>query len=135
MSGFAWNPVTKLFKAEPEVWKQLIQEKPIASRWIRTPINNYDKLFELYGEFRATGEGVASAFERIERWDMRSPAFDIDLNNMSGDDEVDSHGTTSSKGTKRKAPMRDVSANQFEVMAVKMSRMASGIEKGNVIVE
>ncbi|CAL1408274.1 unnamed protein product [Linum trigynum] len=100
---------------------------------------------------------------------MRSPAFDIDLNNMSGEDEgmnayipspftpregtnayssngrssftldpppsVDSHGTTSSKGTKRKAPMRDVSANQFEVMAVNMSRMASGIEKGDVIVE
>ncbi|CAL1388532.1 unnamed protein product [Linum trigynum] len=169
MSGFAWNPVTKLFEAEPEVWKQLIQEKPNASRWIRTPINNYDKLFELYGEFRATGEGAASAFERIERWNMRSPAFDIDLNNMSGDDEgmnayipspftpregtnayssdgrssftpdpppsVDSHGTTSSKGTKRKAPMVDVSANQFEVMAVNMSRMASGIEKGNVIAE
>ncbi|CAI0425131.1 unnamed protein product, partial [Linum tenue] len=39
------------------------------------------------------------------------------------------------KGTKRKAPMGDVSTNQFEVMAVNMSRMASGIEKGNVIVE
>ncbi|CAI0385739.1 unnamed protein product [Linum tenue] len=100
---------------------------------------------------------------------MRTPTFDIDLNNMSGDDEgmnayipspftpregtnayssdarssftpdpppsVDSHGTTSSKGTKRKAPMGDLSTNQLEVMDVNMSIMTSSIEKGNVIAE
>ncbi|CAL1402175.1 unnamed protein product [Linum trigynum] len=168
-SGFAWSPVTKMFTAEPEVWERLIEENPSASKWIRTPINNYGKMFELYGEHRATGDGAASAFERIDRWNMRNSSFNIDLNDISEDDEgmnaytpspftpregtnayssdgrsaftpdpspsVDSHGTASSKGKKRKATMGDVSVNELEVMSTNMSRMAAGIEMGNMIAE
>ncbi|KAF2286563.1 hypothetical protein GH714_017681 [Hevea brasiliensis] len=65
LSGFAWNPVTKLFEATFDVWEQLIQEKPEARKWMQTPINNYDKLYELYGNQRATGEYAESAREKV----------------------------------------------------------------------
>ncbi|CAL1388264.1 unnamed protein product [Linum trigynum] len=95
MSGFAWNPETKLFEAEREVWERLCEEKPNAKQWIRKPINNYDKLFELYGEHRAMGNGAASAFEKLDRWNMRAPTSDINLADLPENlEDVDDEGAT-----------------------------------------
>lgn len=41
---------------------------------MRTSINNYDKLYELYGEQRATGEYA------VRRWQRESNSSQIDLN-------------------------------------------------------
>ncbi|XP_065864401.1 uncharacterized protein [Euphorbia lathyris] len=54
MSGFAWNPMTEMWSAEPEVWKQLIEANPKAQEWMNKRIRNYAKLAELYGQDRAT---------------------------------------------------------------------------------
>ncbi|CAI0462704.1 unnamed protein product [Linum tenue] len=95
MSGFAWNPETKLFEAEREVWERLCEEKPNAKQWIRKPINNYDKLFELYGEHKAMGNGGASAFEKLDRWNMRAPTSDINLADLPENlEDVDDEVTT-----------------------------------------
>ncbi|RYQ88888.1 hypothetical protein Ahy_B09g095814 isoform E [Arachis hypogaea] len=32
LSGFAWNPVTRKFEAEEEVWQDFIKEKPQAEK-------------------------------------------------------------------------------------------------------
>ncbi|XLT08655.1 hypothetical protein HN51_054448 [Arachis hypogaea] len=57
LSGFAWNPVTRKFEAEEEVWQDFIKE--------------------LFGADRAIGKEAATSRERIQQLD-RDP---IDLNN------------------------------------------------------
>ncbi|KAI9086532.1 hypothetical protein K1719_031616 [Acacia pycnantha] len=44
LSGFAWNPTTKLWGAEPEVWDALIEVKPKVTLWKTNPFLNYEKM-------------------------------------------------------------------------------------------
>ncbi|KAF3626707.1 hypothetical protein FXO37_30248 [Capsicum annuum] len=53
-SGFAWDPITHKWDAEPEVWDQLIQAKPQADEFKNKSFQNYEKLVMLYGKDRAT---------------------------------------------------------------------------------
>ncbi|XP_072055928.1 L10-interacting MYB domain-containing protein-like [Arachis hypogaea] len=66
LSGFAWNPVTRKFEAEEEVWQDFIKEKPQAEKWKKMQIKHYDTLKELFGVDRATGKGAATSRERIQ---------------------------------------------------------------------
>ncbi|PWA49620.1 myb/SANT-like domain-containing protein [Artemisia annua] len=67
LSGFSWNPVTKLMDAEEEVWEALIKNKPEASKWRKKPMNHYDELFELFAKDRANGDAAETAKERNNR--------------------------------------------------------------------
>ncbi|KAA8517182.1 hypothetical protein F0562_017475 [Nyssa sinensis] len=70
LSGFSWSPITKLWSAEPEVWKSLIEVKSNAEKWRTTPINHYDKLCEMFAKDRATGAGAETAKEKRRRWHL-----------------------------------------------------------------
>ncbi|KAK1395611.1 hypothetical protein POM88_005474 [Heracleum sosnowskyi] len=59
--GFTWNPVTKLWTAEVEVWKTFLESHPAAARWMTKPIHNYDALKELFANDRTTVEGIGNA--------------------------------------------------------------------------
>ncbi|XVF53752.1 hypothetical protein PTKIN_Ptkin05aG0124200 [Pterospermum kingtungense] len=111
-----------MFDATDEVWLQLIQEKPEGKKWMSTKIENYDLLFDLYGQDRATGKFAKSAKEKVNRWQQEGTTSYIDLNDsidnvLMSDNEVNfspdctrSHetdGTKSSRGSKRKAWMVD----------------------------
>ncbi|XP_020962425.1 uncharacterized protein At2g29880-like [Arachis ipaensis] len=76
LSGFAWNPVTRKFEAEEEVWQDFIKEKPQAEKWRNMQIKHYDTLKELFGADRVTGKGAATSRERIQEIDRDH----IDLN-------------------------------------------------------
>lgn len=54
LSGFSWNPFTKTWNAEPEVWEQLIKEKTDAIKWKNKIVSNYNSLEELFAKDRAT---------------------------------------------------------------------------------
>ncbi|PNX59818.1 hypothetical protein L195_g059878, partial [Trifolium pratense] len=56
LSGFAWDPITRKFDAEEEVWDALIKEKPHAVKWKRMCIKNYDMMKDLFGVDRAKGK-------------------------------------------------------------------------------
>ncbi|KAL4305982.1 hypothetical protein AHAS_Ahas16G0132700 [Arachis hypogaea] len=91
LSGFSWNPDTKLFTAEPEA-------RPDVKKWMRTPIKYYDKLYFIYGQDRAT-ENIAG---------RESP----DLANSN-----QSNGTQGNhRGCKRKAPMSGLLEADIEQM-------------------
>ncbi|KAL7205465.1 hypothetical protein ACSBR2_018409 [Camellia fascicularis] len=47
--------------------KALIEVKPHAEKWKCTPIDNYEKLAEIYGKDRATGVGAKTAKEKVRR--------------------------------------------------------------------
>ncbi|XP_058006861.1 uncharacterized protein LOC131182189 [Hevea brasiliensis] len=157
LSGFAWNPVTKLFEATFDVWEQLIQEKPEARKWMQTPINNYDKLYELYGNQRATGEYAESAREKVRRWQREGSSSQIDLNdtfenvimsnsefnwvnevtdnNMnSPEPSLHSQGT-SSRCSKRKVSMMEMLEKQYERLNSGIERVSEVLERGNAIAE
>ena len=95
------------------------QDKPEAKKWMGAKMENYDLLYELYGQDRATGQYAESAREKVQRW-QREGSSHIDLNDsfdnvLLSDNEnacspenthsTDSHATMSSRGTKRKASM------------------------------
>ncbi|CAH9077525.1 unnamed protein product [Cuscuta europaea] len=64
LSGFAWDPISKRWLAEPEVWKTLVEAHPDAEEWMRKPIANYDKMVIICGEDRAYG-GMSETGEDI----------------------------------------------------------------------
>ncbi|KAK3211592.1 hypothetical protein Dsin_016298 [Dipteronia sinensis] len=72
LSGFAWNPKTKIWSAEPEVWENLLEANHSAKKWQHTPIGNHEKLVDLFVKDRATGAGAETAKEKRKRWDNGS---------------------------------------------------------------
>ncbi|KAL0317479.1 UNVERIFIED_CONTAM: hypothetical protein Sangu_2162200 [Sesamum angustifolium] len=78
-SGFAWNPKSQLFEVEPEVWKDMLEANPNATKWRYTRIQNYDKLERLFAKDRAKGKGAVSAKEKSRQWQEEN----IDLTNSS----------------------------------------------------
>ncbi|PWA80098.1 myb/SANT-like domain-containing protein [Artemisia annua] len=67
LSGFSWDPITKLMNAEDEVWEALIKENPEAAKLRTKPIRHYNEMLELFAKDRATGEGSLTAKERNNR--------------------------------------------------------------------
>ncbi|XP_059651051.1 uncharacterized protein LOC132298673 [Cornus florida] len=155
LSGFAWSGETKMWSAEPEVWNSLIEAKPQAEKWRTTPINNYDKLLELFAKDRATGDEAATAKEKRFQWasstndelmgsidgiDQLVAENEVTLENVEHvADEIErtmSHKATSiasssAKG-KRKRSSRGVS-NDTQDIANAISSVAESIKEGNAL--
>nr|KYP55458.1 hypothetical protein KK1_001670 [Cajanus cajan] len=144
LSGFAWDESMKRFTTEPEVWHELLQAKPAAAKWRVSSIRYYDLMEELWGVDRATGHMARTARQARRNIGMPSVTVDLndDVDNIPQDDpfqagfdiayrspphygsyspvDVSSAasggttGTSSSRDTKRKAPMIDVMDAQFD---------------------
>lgn len=164
-SDFAWCPETKSWTAEPEVWKDLIQVRPDARKWMFTPIPNYDKLLLLFAN--ETGDTFAMAKEEGNpgvNWrngsdlncaDQVMSQNDVtltleDLNGTNdGNDllptsaEANSHvdiqppcqSATSSKGKKRKATRNFDFEREFASVREAIKEVAAAIREGNAIAE
>ncbi|KAG6497403.1 hypothetical protein ZIOFF_045302 [Zingiber officinale] len=98
MSGFGWDPITEFFIAESEVWQQLIEIKPAAAEWKTKPIRNYEKLVQLYGKDRATGQYAEIASE------MRKRKASIEVENNVADSFV---GSSTKKKSAKKGKVDD----------------------------
>ncbi|XP_059667819.1 uncharacterized protein LOC132313155 [Cornus florida] len=132
LSGISWSPETKLFEAEPEVWKALIEEKPSASKWRHTKINHYGKLYELFAKDRANGQGFVSAKEKVLKWAMDTgTSTGCNLDNYESNSECGE----SSKGTKRNDLMVDLFGKEIEVIESGINKVAEAIEKRNLVAE
>ncbi|RYR79198.1 hypothetical protein Ahy_A01g004034 isoform A [Arachis hypogaea] len=120
LSGFSWNPITKMFEAEAEVWEELIKAKPEVKKWMRTPIKHYDKLFEIYEEWNEDPiTPHATSFTM-----GHSP--EIGLSNQS----TGSQGT-SSRGTKHKTTMSDKLESEMETMSKGIQALTDMMKDGN----
>ncbi|TVU45060.1 hypothetical protein EJB05_04530 [Eragrostis curvula] len=51
-SRFKWSAASKRFNADPQVWREVIEKKPEAKKWMTKTIDNYDRLMELFGKDR-----------------------------------------------------------------------------------
>ncbi|CAN6281409.1 unnamed protein product [Urochloa humidicola] len=47
-----WCPESRRFNADPNVWRELIQKKPEAKKWMTKTIDHYDRLMVLFGKDR-----------------------------------------------------------------------------------
>ncbi|KAJ9552825.1 hypothetical protein OSB04_016870 [Centaurea solstitialis] len=116
LSGFAWNPETKLFEAEEEVWEALIAEKPDAAKWKRKKISNYDEM--------ATGGAAETAKERRNRMNankqIRETIDEIDL--MVSNDEISLENFNNSDDIQITSPMPASQMNQPNVTTSKSKK-------------
>ncbi|KAL5557710.1 hypothetical protein UlMin_033921 [Ulmus minor] len=165
MNGFTWSPETKCWTADPEVWKDLIQARPDARKWMFTPITNYDKLALLFAN--EAGDNSAGAKEDGNQcvnmgitsdlncgdlmMSQNEVTFNLeDLNGMNDgtdllpasaeansqvDSQVPSQSATSSKGKKRKAAQNIGSKKEFAGIREAIKDVADAIREGNVIAE
>lgn len=102
LSGFAWNPETKLFTADEDVWQDLIAARPDAVKWKTKQVFNYEELSELFAKDRATGGKAETAKEKCKKWAAGSEfgaetidqiddlltANEVTLENFSAADDV-----------------------------------------------
>nr|POE60056.1 hypothetical protein CFP56_45376 [Quercus suber] len=147
MSGFAWNPITALFEVEDEVWEPLIEANPNVTKWKRTPIHHYEKLFNLFSKDRANGEGSISAKEKVRRWEKDTEdsinleeiidCFDeFSMPNVELYSPMVSPSyscETSSKKAKETSQMVEMLEKQIEIFQFGIDNVAASIRQGNEI--
>ncbi|KAF8775661.1 hypothetical protein HU200_004443 [Digitaria exilis] len=68
-----WCPESKRFNADPNVWRELIQRKPEAKKWMTKTIEHYDRLMELFGKDREKCLGVESSKDTPKKKARREP--------------------------------------------------------------
>ncbi|KAJ1386500.1 Myb/SANT-like domain [Sesbania bispinosa] len=72
MSGFAWNPTTRRFKAEEEVWEELIKESSNSLRFI-----DLSPLYDILLTFSASGKHAMTAKEKMKQWEKEKDCIDL----------------------------------------------------------
>lgn len=60
-SRIKWCPESGRFNADPNVWRELIERKPEAKKWMTKTIDHYDRLMELYGKDREKRPAVGNS--------------------------------------------------------------------------
>ncbi|KAJ1411888.1 Myb/SANT-like domain [Sesbania bispinosa] len=158
LSGFAWNPITRRFEAEDEVWADFIRDKPQATKWRTMQIRHYDLLKGLFGADRAGGQRAKSGKQILKNYenqtiDLNEGGEDTSMHDQEGTTQEDvqnsapnveafspasapsnqSTGTPGSRGTKRKAPMVDLIESQVEKMSVGIGLVAEALNSSNDI--
>ena len=122
---------------------------------MRAKVKHYDKLYDLYAADRASGKYAESASDMLHRWekerinlndslegiDMSEPNLNLgndtpSAGNMDGfspsyGTSNHSHGTSSSKGSKRKAPMADILQTEVEKMTMGIKELTDVLREGN----
>ncbi|XVF23429.1 hypothetical protein REPUB_Repub13aG0037400 [Reevesia pubescens] len=113
MSGFSWNPVTKLWGAEREA-------HPHTQEWMTKPIPNYDKMVILYGNDRATGKNAETAAEMRQRRqsfgtddELRENVADIDNLVFQNEVTLENHDALSDECIDNMTSPQDSSWNPF----------------------
>ncbi|XLT08153.1 hypothetical protein HN51_053946 [Arachis hypogaea] len=141
LSGFAWNPVTRKFEAEEEVWQDFIK-KPHAEKWKKMQIKHYDTLKELFGADRATDHiDLNDSFENTGFSDIDvnmghdTPTFSANLDSPNAPHSQPNQlgGTSTSRETKRKSPMNDFLEAQYEKVALGITTMADAVKEGSYL--
>ncbi|KOM43411.1 hypothetical protein LR48_Vigan05g101500 [Vigna angularis] len=128
--GFAWNGVSLRFEVEDEARGDLIQSRPSASKWRVNSIRQYDLMVELWAADRATRSGV-----RTVHLTPPSPPPSVDEYSPGQTQYVPSipfGGTSSSRGSKRKAPMVDVIDAQFDKLTTSLDGFTNVLSSTNV---
>lgn len=58
---FRWCPESRRFNADPNVWRELIERKPEAKKWMMKTIDHYDSLMDLFGKNREKRQDVENS--------------------------------------------------------------------------
>ncbi|KAJ1402277.1 hypothetical protein SESBI_28172 [Sesbania bispinosa] len=129
LSGFAWNPTTRRFEVEDEVWEDFIKDKPQATKWRTMQIRHYDLLKGLFGADRAGGKKPNGTNHE----DVQNSAPNVELFSPASAPSNQSTRTPGSRGTKRKAPMVDLIESQVEKMSVEIGLVAEALNSSTAI--
>ncbi|GJY87801.1 hypothetical protein Tco_0502429 [Tanacetum coccineum] len=78
MSGYAWNPSTKLIEVEDDVWEALKKDKPDVYELKTKQVNCYDEMYALWKKDRATSAYTQTAKEKKNRLNNDQQAETID---------------------------------------------------------
>lgn len=121
-----------------------------------TPINFYDKMYELWAKDRATGFAAETAKEKNRRWEREQNSlnhvdtieeqfmstYELNADNVSAFDlnsepatRAETHGTNTSKRLKRKGQMTELLEKQCEIICDGIKEVAEAIREGNIIAE
>ncbi|XP_019431498.1 PREDICTED: L10-interacting MYB domain-containing protein-like [Lupinus angustifolius] len=143
LSGFAWDPTTKRWCAEEEVWQQLIEKNPNAEEWMKKPIANYDKMMILYGKDRAIGQHAETAKDIRNKRQLvgESESFDdangVTLESVQGTNDGNEVTSPEVQGTHNQAKRSRKSKDDEELDGIKVALqdLASAIREGNIVYE
>ncbi|QHO27408.1 hypothetical protein HN51_024370 [Arachis hypogaea] len=129
LSGFSWNPETKLFTAEPEVWADLIK-----SNWIAGSAKERNKSMAKMKETINLNEDEYQGFDcEWNDWQSTTHSTSFvaeespDLGNSN-----QSNGTQGNhRGSKRKAPMSGLFDANMERMSKGIQGLTDMLKDGN----
>ncbi|KAL6636907.1 hypothetical protein ACP70R_024479 [Stipagrostis hirtigluma subsp. patula] len=72
-SRIKWSEDSKRFHAEPHVWRELVERKPEAKKWMTKTIDHYDRLMELFGKDREKRPAIENSKDTPKKKARKEP--------------------------------------------------------------
>ncbi|KOM46953.1 hypothetical protein LR48_Vigan07g065700 [Vigna angularis] len=117
-----------------------VNSKPSATKWRVNSIRHYDLMVELFAADRAIESGVRTARQTHRQREYRDPTppspppsvDEYSPGQTQSVPSVPSGGTSSSRGSKRKAPMVDMIDAQFDKLTTSLDGFTNVLDYTNV---
>ncbi|KAL7181628.1 hypothetical protein ACSBR1_040511 [Camellia fascicularis] len=142
-SGFGYNHSTQLIEATAGVWAAYLKAKPKASQFRHAPIQNFQKLCQLFEKDRATGSLAIGPKEKRLRWAGQQILLDEEntdhteslsenFDGIGTQDDQTAEVSCSSNSKKRKNKSGDTLSEEIRSIKEGLDAVAIALDRGNL---
>ncbi|CAL5322908.1 unnamed protein product [Camellia sinensis] len=142
-SGFGYNHSTQLIEATAGVWAAYLKAKPKASQFRHAPIQNFQKLCQLFEKDRATGSLAIGPKEKRLRWAGQQILLDDEntdhteslsenFDGIGTQDDQTAEVSCSSNSKKRKNKLGDTLSKEIRSIKEGLDAVAAALDRGNL---
>ncbi|KAL7258913.1 hypothetical protein ACSBR1_004924 [Camellia fascicularis] len=142
-SGFGYNHSTQLIEATTGVWAAYLKAKPKASQFRHAPIQNFQKLCQLFEKDRATGSLAIGPKEKRLRWAGQQILLDEEntdhteslsenFDGIGTQDDQTVEVSCSSNSKKRKNKSGDTLSEEIRSIKEGLDAVAAALDRGNL---
>ncbi|CAL5385091.1 unnamed protein product [Camellia sinensis] len=142
-SGFGYNHSTQLIEATAGVWATYLKAKPKASQFRLAPIQNFQKLCQLFEKDRAIGSLAIGPKEKRLRWAGQQILLDDEntdhteslsenFDGIGTQDDQTTEVSCSSNSKKRKNKLGDTLSEEIRSIKEGLDAVAAVLDRGNL---
>ncbi|XP_028116200.1 uncharacterized protein At2g29880-like [Camellia sinensis] len=142
-SGFGYNHSTQLIEATTGVWATYLKAKPKASQFRLAPIQNFQKLCQLFEKDRAIGSLAIGPKEKRLRWAGQQILLDDEntdhteslsenFDGIGTQDDQTTEVSCSSNSKKRKNKLGDTLSEEIRSIKEGLDAVATALDRGNL---
>nr|GEX74960.1 hypothetical protein [Tanacetum cinerariifolium]GEX74970.1 hypothetical protein [Tanacetum cinerariifolium] len=135
LSGYAWNPSTRLIEVEDDVWEALKKDKPDVYELKTKQVNCYDEMYDLWKKDRATSAYTQTTKEKKNRLNNDQQAETIDeIDHLYENNKINLDNISTSKDIHVTSPTPQLDAKLPTISKTKKRKVDKEDPYQNMIV-